>query len=456
MVVHKYAFMTLGKTGSGSVKYIMSIATYFQLFATFGISSYAIREGAKIRDDKRKLDSFVVEMLLFNFATLTIAILGYLVTFAIPKFGNYTTLLSIFLFFVLFSGLTLDWFFNVYEEYVYITIRTCISQLLAVCILFAFLKPERSFVYAIALVFPYCGMFIANVIGIVRRTDFKNVDKPNIIRHIKPVSAMFAIVIASSIYSVLDTSMLGWMKGDDSVGFYSAASELTKLSIKLITAICAVFVPRLSYYIGIGQIDKFKKLAVRAINIVVLIAIPASFGLFVLSRQSIILFSSEDFLPATTTMQILSVNLLFSAIDGILGWQILVPNKRENVLCVATFVGAVVDLLANLLLIPIWDYQGAAIATLISELCVFVICVSEARKYVGFKPIVIHGIKCVIASLPIILIGMITVKSGLSSLMTFVVAVPTSGILYLIILWLTKDELATSLKDFLQNRRTRK
>lgn len=452
LIVHKYAFMTLGKTGTGSVKYIMSIATYFQLFATFGISSYAIREGAKIRDNKRKLDTFVAEMLIFNFVTLSIALLAYLITFIIPKFDNYTTLLFIFLFFVLFSGLTLDWFFNVYEEYVYITIRTCISQILAVVILFAFLKPDRNFVYAIALVFPFFGIFIANSIGIIKRTNFKAIDRPQIKKHILPVCAMFAIVIASSIYSVLDTSMLGWINGDESVGFYSAASELTKLSIKLITAVCAVFVPRLSYYIGIGEVKKFRDLAVRAINIVVLFAVPIAFGLFVFSNQAIVLFSSADFLPASFTMKILAVNLFFSAIDGILGWQVLVPNKREKVLCIATFIGATVDFIVNLILIPVMDYEGAAIATLISELSVFVICILEARKYITIKPVLNHTTKCIIAALPIILVGILTVSLKLDALKTFIVAIPLSGLFYIVILWIIRDELVTSLKDFLANR----
>ncbi len=452
LVVHKYAFNTLGEVGSGSVKYIMDIATWFQLFATFGISSYAIREGSKVRDDKKKLDTFVAEMLIFNGLTTVIALLCYSVTFFVSKFDNYTTLLAIFIFYVLFCGLTLDWFYNVYEDYLYITVRTCISQILAVAFLFVFLKPNRNYVYALALVIPFVGIFIANIIGIIKKTDFKNINGLHPWQHIKFVCPMFAIVIASSIYSLLDTSMLGWMRGDAAVGFYTAASEMVKLTIKLITAVCAVFVPRLSYYIGIGEIKQYKNLANRAINIVTMIAIPAAMGLFIFSRDTILLTSNSNFLSAVNTLKILSINLIFSAVDGIIGWQVLVPNRKEKVLCIATLTGAIVDCVLNLKMIPVLNFEGAAIATLISEMCVFIICIIEAKKYIDIKPIAIHLFKCILASLPIACIGCILSRFDLSPIISFTIAVPMAAVCYMVILLLIKDEIVLSLLEYISDK----
>lgn len=122
---------------------------------------------------------------------------------------------------------------------------------------------------------------------------------------------VFGIVISSSIYSLLDTTMLGFMRGDTEVGLYTAASKLCRLVVQLITAVCAVFLPRLSYYAGTQEKKKFKELASVSAGLIVSIAIPCAFGMIVLANQAIILFSGREFLDAVPATRILAVNLIF-------------------------------------------------------------------------------------------------------------------------------------------------
>lgn len=57
LITFPYASRVLGATGIGKVDYANSISNYFILFASLGIATYTIREGAKVRDDKKKVDS---------------------------------------------------------------------------------------------------------------------------------------------------------------------------------------------------------------------------------------------------------------------------------------------------------------------------------------------------------------------------------------------------------------
>ena len=57
LLIFPYASRVLGTEGIGRVQYIQSIASYFQLFATFGMTSYGIREGAKLKNDRKKLNA---------------------------------------------------------------------------------------------------------------------------------------------------------------------------------------------------------------------------------------------------------------------------------------------------------------------------------------------------------------------------------------------------------------
>ena len=71
-----YASRTLGPIGIGSVQYAQSWVSYFSLLSGLGISSYAVREGAKIRDNPKRLGKFSTEIM--NFSVFSTAIAGVL------------------------------------------------------------------------------------------------------------------------------------------------------------------------------------------------------------------------------------------------------------------------------------------------------------------------------------------------------------------------------------------
>lgn len=68
----------------------------------------------------------------------------------------------------------------------------------------------------------------------------------NLSRHIKPALAVFIFSLATSIYLQLDKAMLGFLADNESVGYYSAASQISHLLLLLATAIGTVMLPRAS------------------------------------------------------------------------------------------------------------------------------------------------------------------------------------------------------------------
>lgn len=441
LLIFPYASRVLGKEGIGRVQYIQSIASYFQLFATFGITSYGIREGAKLKHDRKKLGKFCTELFLINLTTTLLALVVYCGLFGLQKFAGYRELLMLYTLYVFFYGMNLDWIFNVLEDYVYITIRTAVVYGISVIILFLFVKEKVDVsIYAFVCIFPYIGNFLGNLRNACKKmTMFQRVGY-DFKQHIKPMMLVFGIVISSSIYSLLDTTMLGFMRGDAEVGLYTAASKLCRLVVQLITAVCAVFLPRLSYYAGNKEKQKFKELASVSAGLIVSIAIPCAFGMIVLARQAIVLFSGTEFLEAVSATRILAVNLFFSAIDGYLGWQILVPNKKDKVLLGATVIGAVTDFILNLILIPIAGIDGAAAATLLSEGMVFVICLTNSVKYMDSHKFVIHLGKVLLASLPVFVVGKLVMAGTSSVLLSSILIVMFTMVIYAAILGILKDE----------------
>lgn len=441
LLIFPYASRVLGTEGIGRVQYIQSIASYFQLFATFGMTSYGIREGAKLKNDRKKLGKFCTELFYINLITTILALVVYGGLFGLKRFADYRGLLLLYTLYVFFYGMNLDWIFNVLEDYVYITIRTAVVYGLSVLILFLFVKDRTDVgMYAFVCIFPYIGTFIGNLNNARKKLVMFQREKHELRIHIKPMMLVFGIVISSSIYSLLDTTMLGFMRGDTEVGLYTAASKLCRLVVQLITAVCAVFLPRLSYYAGTQEKKKFKELASVSAGLIVSIAIPCAFGMIVLANKAIILFSGREFLDAVPATRILAVNLFFSAIDGYLGWQILVPNRKDKVLLGATIVGAITDFVLNLFLIPAAGINGAAAATLAAEGMVFIICLTSSVKYMEIRKFTIHLVKVVLASVPVFAVGKLVMTVTSSVLLSSVLTVILTVIIYVAILIVLKDE----------------
>ena len=83
LITYKYASSVLLPAGVGRYNYSVSVISFFQLIATLGITTYAITEGSKIRDNREKLNYFSSQMfnlglLSMIFSYLLIAIFGLL------------------------------------------------------------------------------------------------------------------------------------------------------------------------------------------------------------------------------------------------------------------------------------------------------------------------------------------------------------------------------------------
>ena len=131
----------------------------------------------------------------------------------------------------------------------------------------------------------------------IKHIDFLNVRKYISLRpvgkyqfrpHLKAVIVFFAMSCATTIYTHLDTVMLGFMTTDIDVGYYNAAIKIKYILVSIVTSLGVVLLPRASYYVQRGQMNEFYRITKKAINFVMLVATPMMvyFILFVKGRNS--------------------------------------------------------------------------------------------------------------------------------------------------------------------------
>lgn len=365
-----YASRILMPEGIGKVNLANSIIEYFLMIAGLGISTYAAREAAKIRDDTKRLNKFAREMFLLNMISSAVSyILLAAAILCVPKFSEYRILLIICSTKILFTTAGITWLFIATEDYAYITIRSILFQFLSLVFLFTFVRDSGDYYqYAAMGVFSNVG---ANVLNIFHSRKYVRLFRKTGIdlkKHLKPVTVFFGIDCAGKIHSALDAVMLGFILGDAAVGYYTASYKLEKMVNELITAVVSSFMPRSSYYVEHGKLDEYRRIVSNVLGVAFFFSLPAGAGLFMLCRPLILLFSGERYLPAVNAMRILSAGTVFWCANSFLLNCIIVPNRKEKFTLISQITTAVFNIIFNTIFIKPLGVAGAALGTLIVQI----------------------------------------------------------------------------------------
>ena len=444
LITYPYALRVLGVERIGAVSYVQSIINYFSLFAMLGVSSYAIREGAKIRDDKKSLTTFSNEVFTINIITTAISYLALTISILfVEKFSAYTILFIISSGIILFNTLSVDWINTIFEDYAYITIRSIFINMLSMLILFVFVKkPEDYYIYAALHTVTTGTICLTNWIYCRRYVKLKITLSPNFRRHLKKLIILFANALAISIYVNFDTTMLGWIKGDYAVGLYSASTKIYSVIKGLMIAVYSVTIPRLAAFIGQSDMTGFKKLYMKLWSGLSILLIPAGIGLASLSKEIILLFGGESYRDASMSLCILAIALIFSIYGGLVTACLNITIGREKDNLIATLFSAAINCGLNILFIPLYSQNGAAITTLIAELFVFAFCfirLPNKNRYFDFSIIRKYLTYSIVGAVMVFIVCIVIKSFSLPFITCIIVSIIISILLYSIFLLILKE-----------------
>ena len=446
LVTYPYALRVLGAVNIGKVSYSQSIISYFSLIAMLGISTYGTREGAKKKKNSAEFERFVSEVFSINiFSTLLAYFLLALTLISVDKFSNYRTLLLIQSLTIAFTTFGVDWVNQVFEDYFFITIRSIAAHVICMILLFIFVrKPGDYYFYAFLSITTNLITCISNWFYSRRYVKIRFTLLPHWRVHMKPLIILFVSAAAISIYVNVDTTMLGWIKGDHDVGLYTVAVKVYSIVKTLLAAVYAVSVPRLAGYAGDGQGTEYKNLYSSMWQYLSLIVIPAGIGLVCISEEVMIFMGGSEYTTATLALQILAVALIFAIFGGLVTACLNITLGREKVNLKATIFSALINIGLNLVFIPWLSFVGAALTTAISELFVLVFCVLKTKNLADYL-----DVAAVRKSLMHALIGSICiaiVAYGLKLVLTpgmyrIAIIIPACILVYLLILAIFRENI---------------
>lgn len=369
LITFPYISRVLLVEGSGKVAFATSVVTYFTMFASLGIPTYGVRACAIVRDKKEKLSKTVQELLIISGGTtlLTYIVFG-ISLFVIPEFAQERTLLLIVGLGIGLNTIGVQWLYNALEQYSYITTCSILFKVIGMILMFLLVKESSDYqIYGGVYVIASFGSYVLNFICLRKFVTFQKTGTYQFKQHLKHIMVFFAMSAGASIYLNLDVVMLRFLQSNEAVGYYNAGIKVKTVLVTCVTSLGTVLLPRLSYYIETADKKAFQLMVGKAFRFVFVAASAVTVYFSIFARESILLLSGEAFLPAVGPMMILMPTVLLIGLSNVTGIQILTPNGREREVMYSIWGGAILDFVLNLIVIPKFSANGAALSTLLAE-----------------------------------------------------------------------------------------
>lgn len=384
LITFPYISRVLLPDNVGKINFGSSIVSYFSLVATLGITTYAVRECSAAKTDRNALEKIASEIMSINIVTMAISYVGLILCLIfVPMLRDYRMLIAIQSLSIFFTVVGADWLNTSMEDFQYITIRTVAFQVVALVLMFLFVKePDDYIIYAIiSLVASSAGNF-CNVFYRRKYGKICFVWKMNWKEHFSSIMGLFVLLLSQTILNSMDITMLGLMKGDFEVGIYSTAYKLVNVVNQIVASIAFVLMPQLSRAIHDNDIKRTNHLLHNAAVLSATIGIPCFAGLNLLAEEVIDIVGGVEYVSAVVPLRILSVTLLLGCVAGLYGNMYLLPSKKEKKYTIACGLAMVINLIGNALLIPLLSVEGASVVTVISGIIICIVVYICSRKYV--------------------------------------------------------------------------
>ncbi len=176
--------------------------------------------------------------------------------------------------------------------------------------------------------------------------------------------------------------MLGAMVSEQEVGIYNLAYKLASLAMLVIISMNIVLAPKIAELYKTNNLKELHSVIKKSTHLVIILTAPIVLFLVFFSSFVLGVFGS-NFVQGKTALIIISIGVMLNVLTGNVD-QILNMTSHQNTLKNITIFGFILNVLLNLALIPIYGINGAAIASLITNLVFNFICLFYIKKKLGF------------------------------------------------------------------------
>jgi O-antigen/teichoic acid export membrane protein len=240
-------------------------------------------------------------------------------------------------------------------------------------------------------------MFLIGFALVKSQVKFAMPDLEVIEKYVRYGAPLMTIPIFTWIIHSSDIYIIGFFYGATQVGFYSAIYILSKVIYIFMGPLTFILYPAVFKAWDKKNFDEVKTYLSYSMKYFLMLAIPSSFGIYILAEPILRLMTTTEFVSKSFLFPFILFGLVvYKTMDVPL--VVLNALKKVNLIAKLFLSSAILNLILNVILIPRQGILGAAIATLFTYIFMSLVVFYESRKVIRFNLNILFILKSIFAS----------------------------------------------------------
>jgi O-antigen/teichoic acid export membrane protein len=383
-----YVFLArvLGAAAFGLLSFAQAFTSYLVLLVDSGLSLFGMNEIArdKTMAGHLALNIFAVRLLI----AVTVYLISALLIMILPVASQLKPLFLLTFIFIFYRAMNADWVFQGLEQMEYITVGKMAYALLAGGLVLLLVRCPADLLRAAGII-SLIGLLVSSLMlaFLFKRPlplNFHWLVPGKWFAYFLTALPLGASLAMIQIYNNLDTVMLGFLDRPEMVGYYNAAYKIFYVGVGLFYTWLSTAMPVVSARFQADK-ESAQRFLQKFLRLTLLFIVPLVLLIFLAAPTIISLVFGAQYDQAVLGLRILCWTLLPIALGSTYGVLILIPSGKYNLFLLAAVAGALVNIVLNFILIPVFSFYGAAYATVLAELAALAVAYHYARPIIRLE-----------------------------------------------------------------------
>lgn len=368
LIVTMLSARYLGPSGYGLISYAASVVTFFVPVMQLGMNSILVQEFVNYPEEEGKILGSAV---FLNFLCAFACIIGIISFVSVANAGNTETLIvcalySVLLIFQAFEIIQFWFQAKLLSKY------TSIVSLIAYSIMSAYkivllITGQSIYMFAVSQALDYFVIAVCLLIIYHKKSDHRLSFSWSIAKRLFSKSKFYIISsLMVTIFTQTDKIMINLMLNEEMTGYYSAATACASLTSFVFVAIIDSVRP-IIFESRLKNVQDYEKNISKLYSVITYLSLFVSIVLTVAAPIIVEILYGKEFLESISALRIVVWFTTFSYFGIVRNIWILAENKQKF-LWILNLSGATMNVVLNFLLIPTCGINGAALASLITQI----------------------------------------------------------------------------------------
>jgi len=368
----------LAPEGAGRYQFAVTFIGYFEILVRFGLGTLVTREVSRDPSSGRRYLSNTVTLRLLlwvaSLPVMSLLLVGYVFWSGLT--ADVVAAVAFFAVSVLLSNIadSFSAIFYAHERMEYPAFVSTATTLTRVTLGAAVLLLGGGFV-GLAAVSIVSNLFSASVLGLLLARDYyltrPQLEKPFARGMVREAFPLMVNHLLATIFFQVDVLLLQPFRGDVEVGYYSAAYRYIRGLDIIPSYFTMALFPVMARYAHSAR-DSLQRAYALSLRLLFIVSLPIAMGTTFVAGELILLLAGPEYLPhSRLALQILIWFLPIGFINSVTQY-VLISLDEQSYLMRAFVIGVSFNVVANLVLIPLYGYRAAALVTVLSEFALLI------------------------------------------------------------------------------------